>query len=142
MRFLLAVVLLAAITLLTVACTNARAKKPALNNSIWVCERQMFVADVGNMTEIYTLKLMPGKKCIFHSEWIMPAHPATYMLQDGTVETIPESRSESSAQGTWSYSRGELTVTGEGIPNMTLIYHNNSLVCEEFYGQKGTFVKR
>ena len=142
MRFLLTVALLAVIMLLTVACSKAQAKRPALKNTVWVCERQMFVADVGTMTETYTLKLLPGKQCILENKWVTPAHPATYMLADGTVETIPENSSESSSVGTWNYRRGKLTVTGEDIPEIVLIYHKDSLVSKEFYGQEATFVKR
>ena len=141
-RFYRLASLLGAFIIMTVACTTVEAKKPALRNSVWVCEREMFVADVGTMEETYTLKFLPGKKCIFESRWYTPAHPAMYVNEDGSIDTHPASSSESTYNGTWRYRLGILTVTLEDDREYVFVFQNDALVTDEFYGLQGTFVKQ
>lgn len=104
------------------ACFSLQAKKPSLKGTCWTGEHKMFVADAGTMTETYTLEFISGKECILTNSWVLPAHPAMYMNADGTVDTIPESRSESSSRATWRYRRGEIILTFEDGSTRTLHY--------------------
>ena len=141
-RFFRLASLLGALIIMTLACTTVEAKRPALRNSVWVCERDMFVADAGTMEETFTLKFFPGKKCILENSWYMPAYPSMYVNADGSIDMHPASSSETSYNGTWSYRRGKLTVTLEDDREYVFFFQNDALVTDEFYGLQGTFVKQ
>ncbi|MBR5735919.1 MAG: lipocalin family protein [Bacteroidales bacterium] len=118
------------------------AKKPVFKNTVWVCEREMFVADAGTMTQTFTLKLLPRNECILVSSWYMPAYPAMYVNEDGSIDMHPATSSEFSSNGTWKYSGGKLTVTFEDELEYVFELKDDTLVSHQFYGIEGTFVKQ
>lgn len=113
--------LFAAIAFLGLSLFRAEAKKPSFRNSTWVCLQEEFMADVGTMTTTFTLRFLSGKKCILQQEVVIPSHPAMRMNPDGTVDTIPGSRSTTEDGGTWKYRNNELTITLEDGTTMTLV---------------------
>ena len=127
------------------AAVTAEAKKPSLRGSRWVCVQEMFVADAGTEMQTYTLTFTSAKKCVFTSRWVLPAHPGMYMNPDGTVDTIPESFSESERKGTWRYKRDAVTVTFEDGSTETFLYLSGNLIGSDPYGLGGghrVFVKQ
>ena len=114
--------------LLTLFCMDMEAKKPAFRNSVWVSEQQSFVADVGTMTETFRLEFGPGKEVVVRESWSLPAHPATYVNPDGTVDMLPGRSSESSSAGRWRYCFGKLTVTLEDGSKNVYHYRDGTLV--------------
>lgn len=125
MKYLLGA-LIGAVAFLGLALTM-EAKKPNFKNTRWVCERKEFVADAGTMTETYSLEFS-GKECTYRMRWDLPAHPAMYVREDGTIETIPASFNESEKKGTWSYRRGKLTVTFEDGETAVFLYEHDMLI--------------
>ena len=119
------------------AAVTAEAKKPSLRGTRWVCVQEMFVADAGTETQTYTLEFTSAKAFVFKSRWVLPAHAAMYVNPDGTVDTIPESFSESERKGTWRYKRGELTLTFEDGETVTLLYLSGNLIGSDPYGLNG-----
>ena len=134
--------LLAIMALFFSSCANMSAKKPALKNTRWVCVQQMFVADAGTMTETYTLTFTSGKDCLWKQEWVLPAHPAMYMNPDGTVDRIPESRSESVSQATWKFSRNTITLQFEDGTRKTFLYEKGRLTGASPFGGEMVFEQR
>ena len=104
------------------------AKKPVLKNTKWVCVKEIFVADAGMSTETYTLEFTSAKECTYTMSWYLPAYPAMYMNPDGTIDTIPASRSEHVSKGTWTYNRGKLTVTVEDGETKVYNYKEDRIV--------------
>lgn len=114
--------LLVAISFLGLSLFRAEAKRPSFRNSTWICQQEEFLADVGNMTTTFTLRFLSGKKCIFQREVVIPSHKAMRMNPDGTVDTIPESKSTTENGGTWKYRGDTLTITFEDGTTMSLNY--------------------
>ena len=113
------------------SCISIEAKRPVFKNTKWFHTQQTFVADAGNMTETTTLEFGSENDVLIRNRWVLPAHPAMYMRADGTVETIPESSSESVKKGSWKYTRRTLTVTLEdGIP-LVFTFKNDTLFLQE-----------
>lgn len=119
---LLLAALFAAIAFLGLSLFRAESKRPTFRNSTWVCEQKMFVSDVGTMTTTFTLRFLTGKKCVFERDAVTPSHPAMRMNPDGTVDTIPGSRSTTEERGTWKYRGDTLTITFEDGTTMSLDY--------------------
>lgn len=128
---------LVGVALLAAAAITVEAKKPSLRGTRWVCEQQMFVADAGTETQTYTLEFTSAKAFVFKSRWVLPAHAAMYVNPDGSVDTIPESFSESERKGTWRYRRDELTLTFEDGETVTLLYLSGNLIGSDPYGLNG-----
>lgn len=114
--------LLVAIAVLGLSLLRAEAKRPSFRNSTWICQQKEFVADVGNMTITFTLRFLSGKKCVLERDAVTPSHPAMRMNPDGTVDTIPGSRSTTESRGTWKYRGDTLTITFEDGTTMSLNY--------------------
>ena len=104
-----------------------QAKNPIRVNSRWVATQQIFVADVGTMTETYTLEFTSRKQCTYTSVWELPAHPATYVNADGTVDLIPGSSSRSVSVAAWKFRRGTLTLTFEDGSSKEFSYAGGAL---------------
>ena len=105
-----------------------QARKPVFKGTRWIGVQERFVADAGTMTETYTLEFTSANDCIWKDCWVLPSHPAMYMNPDGTVGTVPESRSEIVKSAAWSYRRGKLTLTFEDGSTRELLYTNGTLV--------------
>ena len=113
---------------LLVPAMRAEAKNPPLKNSGWICVHEIFVHDAGTMTETYTLDFTSGKECVLTCKWVMPAHPATYVGPDGTVDIIPERSSESILHGTWKLRGKKLTLNLEDGSTRTYLYRDGKLL--------------
>lgn len=113
---------------LILPCISMQAKKPAFKNTRWMCEHKMLILDVGTMTENYTLEFTSAKDCILTYKWVIPAHPATYVKEDGTVDLIPSSGAEEVSRGTWRFSRGTLTLRLEDGSERSLRFEAGYLI--------------
>lgn len=117
----------AVLGLLTLFCMDMDAKRPAFRNSTWTHVQKTFVADVGTMTETFSLEFGSGQEVVLRTVWVMPAHPATYVNPDGTVDRLPGSRSEYTKKGQWRYRFGKLTVTLEDGDKEEYRYRSGTL---------------
>lgn len=116
------------LSLLFPSCFSAQAKKPVFKNTQWICIHKMLILDVGTMTETYTIDFTTNKDCVYTYKWVIPAHPASFVREDGTVEMIPSSGSESTFQGTWRYRGGRLTLSLEDGSTQTYHYKDGRLI--------------
>ena len=129
-----------ATALLLIPFLPMEAKKPVFKNTRWICEHQMMIYDVGTMTETYTLEFTSAKDCTFTHKWVIPAHPATYVNEDGTVDLIPASGNEETSRGTWRYRRGDLTLRLEDGSERTLHYMDGRLIDPALPGDALTYL--
>ena len=113
---------------LILPCISMQAKKPVLKNTRWVCEHQILVFDVGTLTETYILEFPSTKECILTSKWNLPAHPATYVNEDGTIDLIPERSGETVSRGTWRFSHNQLILQLEDESTKTYRYKGGNLI--------------
>ncbi len=107
---------------------GCKAKTPGFKNTKWSYVEQIMVFDVGTMTETTSLEFGAGNDVVFRRAWFTPAHPATYMNADGTVDTVPASSGEQVYKGTWRYRRGKLFVTLEDGGRKVFRYAGGVLV--------------
>jgi len=122
----------ATLSLLLLSSMDLFAKRPVFKNTKWACVEEMFVADAGTETDTTTLEFGPGKEIVIRRSWFLPAHPATYVNADGTVDMMPARNNEYTSKGTWKYRWGKLTVTLEDGSKEEFRYIKGMLV------QKGT----
>lgn len=115
------------------------AKRPTFKNTTWVCVEEMFVADAGTETETTTLEFGPGNDVVIRNAWHLPAHPATYVNADGSIDMIPGSGGERSSKGTWRYRWGKLTITLEDGSKEEFRYMEGILVRTEAVGDAKVF---
>ena len=116
--------------LLITSCVTMQ--KPVFKNTLWRGESQMFVADAGILTETYTLEFTSDKQCLWKDAWVLPAHPATYIKEDGSIDMIPESGNETLQEARWQYKRGQLTLTFEDGSSKSFAYKDGHLCCPSF----------
>ena len=109
MRYLLSIL---AVALLCTSCCLLRGQKSGLANTQWTSSYDMFVADAG--TEKTTVTLSLGKKD-FVLDWDshLPAHPATYVNTDGSIDTIPATTRQRTQSGTYKVRSNVLILTDE-----------------------------
>ena len=110
---------------------NCKAKNPGFKNTKWCYVEKIFVCDVGTTTETTSLEFGTGEDLVFRVAWFTPAHPATYMKEDGTVEVIPASSGEQVYKGTWQYRRRKLFVTLEDGRQKVFKHAGDVLVLNE-----------
>ena len=139
-RLSLFAAIIGAIALLFTSCSVMEAKKPTLKNSKWVCEKKMFVADVGTGTETYTLQFTSGKECLYIMSWYLPAHPSMYKNPDGTIDTNPARSSETIHKCTWEFRKGMLTLTYEDGKHKVFYYKDNTFVTQDPFIEGGEMV--
>ena len=109
MRYLLSILTAA---LLCASCCLLRGQKSGLANTQWTSSYDMFVADAG--TEKTTVTLTLGKKdFVLDWESHLPAHPATYVNADGTIDTMPATTRQRTQRGTYKVKSGLLVLTDE-----------------------------
>ena len=126
-RFMILLLIITGL-LLFLKCT---AGNPGFKNTKWSFVDKIMVCDVGTMTETTSLEFGAGKDLVFRVAWFTPAHPATYMKEDGTVEIIPASSGEQVYKGTWQYRRGKLFVTLEDGSRKVFKHAGGVLVLDE-----------
>ena len=122
------------VTVLFLSSIDTDAKRPAFKNTKWVCVEEMFVADAGTETDTTTLEFGPGNEAVIRRSWFLPAHPATYVNADGSIDTVPARSNEYTSKGTWKYRRGKLTVTLEDGSKEEFRYVEGTLVQEGAIG--------
>ena len=115
------------LSLLIPSCFTAQAKKPVFKNTQWICIHKILLLDVGTMTETYTLDFTSNKECVYTYRWVLPAHPASFVREDGKVDVIPSSSSETTVNGTWRYRGGKLNVELEDGSKRTYLYKSGKL---------------
>lgn len=115
------VIIFAALALFCNSCSVMCSKKNFLENSVWTAQDRLFVADAGYETTTATLEFLPGGKFSLKMVSDLPPHPAMYMNQDGTVDTLPGHHSESEQKGTYSISGNACTLHGEDGSTRELI---------------------
>ena len=125
--------ILGGISLLFSSCASMEARKPVLNNTKWVCVKEMFVADAGTSTDTYTIEFTSARECNYVMSWYLPAHPAMYMNQDGKVDTIPARSSEDVSKCTWTYRQGKLTIRFEDGSRKEYVYKDGKLIGADKY---------
>ena len=132
---------LAAALLAVSSCSILCKKKATLRGTAWVAEDLEFVADVGTATLTYRLVFSSDKEFTMATEFYMPAHPATYVNPDGTIDRIDASSSRYESSGTYRYNGKTLTLTlSDGYP-MDLTREGDSFVTETRFGEMLVFTK-
>ncbi len=109
MRYLLSIL---AAALLCASCCLLRGQKSGLADTQWTSSYEMFVADAGTETTTVTLTL--GRKdFVLDWESHLPAHPATFVNADGTIDTIPATSRQRTQNGTYKVKSNTLILTDE-----------------------------
>ena len=109
MRYLLPIL---AAALLCASCCLLRGQKSGLANTQWTSSYDMFVADAGMEKTTVTLSL--GRKdFVLDWESHLPAHPATYVNADGSIDTIPATTRQHTQRGTYKVRSNVLILTDE-----------------------------
>ena len=109
MRYLLSIL---AAALLCASCCLLRGQKSGLADTQWTSSYEMFVADAGTETTTVTLTL--GKKdFVLDWESHLPAHPATFVNADGSIDTIPATTRQHTQSGTYKVKSNTLILTDE-----------------------------
>lgn len=133
-------VFIVSIVLLFAYSCSLMCKNPVLKGTRWTAVQKMFVADAGTMTINHTLEFTSGKDVLVGWSTYLPAHPATYVNPDGTVDTLPAQSSENTEPGTYVYKRGKLTITSkEGYTTEYVFQEDGTFLCEEPRGEKIVF---
>lgn len=132
---------LAALLVCSVSCSILCKKKASLQDTEWKAQHDEFVADVGTANLVFTLAFPSAKDFTLTEEFIMPAHPATYVNPDGTIDRIPGSRSESVSSGTYRYDGKTLTLTQSDGATTVFKREGDTFVGNSFYGLPLVFTK-
>ena len=85
-------------------------KKHSVKGTKWTCRSELFVADAGTMTIIQTIHFVDKKNVKIFTKTSMPAHPASYMLSDGTVPVIEGRESEFEDVGTYTVKCNKIKI--------------------------------
>ena len=137
------ITLLAAMALLIPSCaTSSKGKKVGLKDTHWVCVQELFVADAGTQTETYTIDFVSADECVVKNKSVLPAHPATYVNPDGSIDTIPERKSESVSRAKWVSRYGKLILQLEDGTTRVLELKNGKLEGPGPYGEEMVFEKQ
>ena len=115
------------------------AARPALNHSVWTNERDEFVADAGTMTVTTTLIFSSRSDVTVRTKAVMPPHPATFVNENGKVDTNPGWESGWDTRGKYRYRRGKLTISLEDGETMELTYREGVLVKADPYHKELVF---
>jgi len=107
------IILLLSLALVFTACSTLCSQKSRLANTRWTCSVEEFVADVGTATTTYTLEFTSAKTFALESEHVLPAHPATYVNADGTIDRIPGATSQYVRRGTYKAKKGTVVLSEE-----------------------------
>ena len=118
----------ATLSVLLLSSMDLSAKRPVFKNTTWVCVEELFVADAGTETDTTTLEFGPGNEVVIRRAWFLPAHPAMYVNDDGSIDMVPARSNEYASKGTWKYRRGKLTVTLEDGSKEEFRYVEGTLV--------------
>ena len=98
--------------MLCASCCLLRGQKSGLANTQWTSSYEMFVADAGTETTTVTLTL--GRKdFVLDWESLLPAHSATYVNADGSIDTILATTSQRTQSGTYKVRSNVLILTDE-----------------------------
>ena len=134
-RLAVAAVIILVIALCMVQCVG----RTDLQGSRWTGGYEEFVADVGTATVTMVLEFTSGKDFTLSEEYSMPAHPATYVNPDGSVDMIPGRGFRSEYTGTYrDRGRGLVLSMADGT-EMELRREDDSLVGETPFGEEVVF---
>lgn len=131
-------------SLLVIICTSCSVmcnRKSALPGTKWTNVQKEFVADAGTMTITHTLEFTSRKDVRLEYEYLMPAHPAMYMNENGTVDTIPASSSENVIKGSYSVHRNKLTICWEDGSQKEFELKDGAIVGEVYTGHTLVFTR-
>lgn len=133
--------LLLAVTMMCVSCCALRTHKASFANTRWTSTFEEFVADIGTETVTFTLSFGAEKDFTLEEKSFLPAHPATYMNPDGTVDTLPAISREYTLRGTYTQKGTDLLLTTEDGTLHTLQILPDRLVSDDLSYQKLLFEK-
>ena len=109
--------------------------------SRWSGGYEEFVADVGTATVTMVLEFTSGKDFMLSEEYSMPAHPATYVNPDGSIDMIPGRGFRSEYKGTYRDRGRVLVLSMEDGTEMELRREGDGLVGETPFGEEVVFRK-
>ena len=131
----------AAILLVLALCMVQCAGRTDLRGSRWSGGYEEFVADVGTATVTMVLEFTSGKDLTLSEEYSMPAHPATYVNPDGSIDMIPGRGFRSEYTGTYRDRGRVLVLSMEDGTEMELRRQGEALVGETPFGEELVFTK-
>lgn len=127
-KILFATVALAVMAIACLSFAMTDGKRPKLNNTKWEHKTEMFVADAGTQTIKMTFEFTTKKDVTFTFHSYLPAHPAMYRNNDGTVDVIPARESSYSKKGTYKVKGSKIKVTWEDESTEELLFTANVIV--------------
>ena len=127
--------------MLIAMCLILSKGKADFRGSRWTAGYEEFVADVGTATVTMVLEFTSGKDFTLSEEYSMPAHPATYVNPDGSVDVIPGRRSRSESTGTYSCRGRVLVLSMDNGTEMELKCQGDALVGETPFGDRLEFTE-
>lgn len=133
-----AAVIILVIALCMVQCVG---RTNDYRGSRWTGGYEEFVADVGTATVTMVLEFTSGKDFTLSEEYSMPAHPATYVNPDGSIDMIPGRGFRSEYTGTYRDRGRVLFLSMEDGTEMELRREDDSLVGETPFGEEVVFRK-
>ena len=131
----------AAILLVLALCMVQCVGRTDLRGSRWTGGYEEFVADVGTATVTMVLEFTSGKDFKLSEEYSMPAHPATYVNPDGSIDMIPGRGFRSEYKGTYRGRGRVLVLLMEDGTEMELRREGDALVGETPFGEEVVFTK-
>ena len=131
--------LLACLATVFASCSVMSARKPLLKHKTWVAQYDEFVADVGTSTVTVTLHFPSRTAFVMTTEFVTPPHPAMYMNPDGSVDTLPGFSNLFEEKGSYTYSKGLLTLNREKGTPLKLEWRDGSFVGKDYFGRDLVF---